>query len=217
MRPTYHLVPADTWAARDPSTLYAAPSLAAEGFIHCTDGAAAMVATANRHYRADPRSFVVLTVDLDATGSPWRFDDQPEIYPHVYGMIAPAAILGAQPIPRAADGTFESFAAGDIPAGVRVETIYIVEATYGPDAARLRPTARPEHLGHIGELLRSGRLIEAGGYLDLSTAVLLVEAATEDEALDMFRDDVYLRTGVWTDLRARPYGRVIAESEIRTG
>ena len=45
--------------------LVRAPSLEAESFIHCTDGAAAMIATANRHYREDPRPFVVLTIDLD--------------------------------------------------------------------------------------------------------------------------------------------------------
>ena len=33
-------------------------SLADEGFIHCTDGAEALVATANRHYRDDPRDFL---------------------------------------------------------------------------------------------------------------------------------------------------------------
>jgi uncharacterized protein (DUF952 family)/uncharacterized protein YciI len=210
VRPTYHLVPAETWAARDPSSAYAAPSLAAEGFIHCTDGAAAMVDTANRHYRQDPRAFLVLTVDLDATGSPWRFDDQAGLYPHVYGMIEPTAVIRAQPIPRADDGTFAAFGV-DVPAGVRVETIYVVEATYGPEAERLRPAARPEHLGHVAELLRSGVLIEAGGYLDFSSALLLVRSSSEEEALDLFRDDVYIRTGVWTDLRARALGRVIAE------
>lgn len=210
MRPTYHLVPAETWAARDPASAYSAPSLAAEGFIHCTDGDAAMVDTANRHYRNDPRSFLVLTVDLDSSGSPWRFDDQAGLYPHIYGMIVPAAVLRVQPIPRAADGTFEAFG-GDLPAGVRVETIYVVEATYGPDAEQLRPGARPEHLAHIGELLRSGQVIEAGGYLDFSSALLLVQAASEEEALDLFRDDVYIRTGVWTDLHARALGRVIVK------
>jgi uncharacterized protein (DUF952 family)/uncharacterized protein YciI len=210
VRLTYHLVPAETWAARDPSSAYAAPSLAAEGFIHCTDGAAAMVDTANRHYRDDPRAFLVLTVDLDATGSPWQFDDQAGLYPHIYGMIEPAAVIRAQPIPRVDDGTFAAFG-GDVPAGVRVETIYVVEATYGPDAERLRPAARPEHLGHIAELLRSGVLIEAGGYLDFSSALLLARASSEEEALDLFRDDVYIRTGVWTDLRARGLVRVIAE------
>ncbi len=75
MRPTYHLVPAADWAASDPSIPYAAASLADEGFIHCTDGDDELLATANRHYRDDERAFLVLTVDLDAAGSPWRIDD----------------------------------------------------------------------------------------------------------------------------------------------
>jgi uncharacterized protein (DUF952 family)/uncharacterized protein YciI len=211
MRPTYHLVPADEWAARTPAAAYAAPSLPSEGFIHCTDGAAAMVDTANRHYRSDPRPFLVLTIDLDATGSPWRFDDRSGIYPHIYGPIAPPAILREQAIPRGDDGTFLVFAGGDVPAGIRLETIYVVQATYGPDAPKLRPAARPEHLAHIGDLLRSGQLIEAGGYLDFSEALLLVRASSEVDALDLFRDDAYIRAGVWTDLRARPFGRVIAD------
>jgi uncharacterized protein (DUF952 family)/uncharacterized protein YciI len=205
------MIALEDWAARDPGAPFATPSLAREGFIHSTEGAQAIVDTGNRHYRHDPRPYVLLTVDLDATGSPWRFDDDNGIYPHIYGSILPAAILREQPFPRAADGTFLVVPASDVPAGVQVETIYVVEATYGPAAARLRPTARPEHLAHIGELLRSGKLIEAGGYLDLTTAVLLVNAASEEEALDVFRDDVYIRTGVWTALRARPFGRVIAE------
>ena len=109
MRQTYHLMPAAAWAGRDPAAPVESPSLAANGFIHCTDGAEAMVATANRHYRETPGSFVVLTIDLDSAGSPWRFDDQSGIYPHIYGPIAPAAVLAAQPMPRAADGTFLSF------------------------------------------------------------------------------------------------------------
>ena len=159
------------------------PSLAAEGFIHCTDGAAAMVDTANRHYRADPRPFLVLTVDLDATGSPWRFDDQAGIYPHIYGTIAPGGGPSRPADPASRRRDIPGLCGGDIPAGVRVETIYVVEATYGPEAERLRPAARPEHLGHIGELLRSGVLIEAGGYLDFSSALLLVHAASEERGV----------------------------------
>jgi uncharacterized protein (DUF952 family)/uncharacterized protein YciI len=213
MRQTYHLTPAVAWAGRDPTAPIESTSLATEGFIHCTDGAEAMVATANRHYRETPGSFVVLTIDLDATGSPWRFDDQAGIYPHVYGSIAPAAVLAVQPIPRAADGTFLAFTGSGVPAGVKVETIYVVEATYGPAAAELRPFSRPEHLGHLADLIRAGDVIEAGGYLDFSSAILLVRADSEAAALEMFRDDVYIRTGVWTELRARAYGRVVAERD----
>jgi len=109
VRPTFHIVPASTWAASGAGVPYAPASLATEGFIHCTDGVAAMVATANRFYAADPRAFIVLTVDLDALEVPWRYDEPGSPYPHVYGPIDRAAILEARPFPRAPDGRFVPF------------------------------------------------------------------------------------------------------------
>jgi uncharacterized protein (DUF952 family) len=109
MRPTLHIVAADSWKAYDATPTdpaYRHPSLESEGFIHCTDGDEAMAATANRHYRDDPRAFVVLTVDLDRAGSEWRFDEPDVPYPHVYGPIAREAIVEVRPMPRAADGSF---------------------------------------------------------------------------------------------------------------
>ena len=109
MRPTYHLVSVESWIGSDLGGPYAAASLAVEGFVHCTDGMTEMVATANRHYRDDPRRFLVLTVDLDAAGSPWRVKDEGGIYPHVFGPIERAAILRVVEAPRAADGEFLPF------------------------------------------------------------------------------------------------------------
>jgi uncharacterized protein (DUF952 family) len=107
--PTYHLTTAAWWSAADPAGPLTAPSLAEEGFIHCTTGAAEMVATANRHYRDDPRPFVVLTLDLDRISSPVRTEDSRGIYPHVFGPIDRAAIVAVRPMPRASDGTFLRF------------------------------------------------------------------------------------------------------------
>ena len=99
----------ERWEARDPKAPYAAPSLATDGFIHCTDGETAMVATANKFYRADPGEYLVLTVDLDATGSPWRIDEPDKPYPHIYGPIAPRAVLAVRPFRRTVDGEFSGF------------------------------------------------------------------------------------------------------------
>jgi uncharacterized protein (DUF952 family) len=112
-RLTYHLTPVDWWEGVPANEPLTAPSLEAEGFIHCTDGAEATVATANRHYRDDPRPFVVLTVDLDRITSPWRIDDPAGIYPHVFGPIDRPAILGVVPAPRDADGRFVAFSRAD--------------------------------------------------------------------------------------------------------
>ena len=79
--------------------------------MHCTDGDEAMVAVANRFYREDPRTFLLLTLDLERTGSPWRFDDPTGIYPHVYGPIDPACVLEVRRMLRDADGTFTGIGA----------------------------------------------------------------------------------------------------------
>ncbi len=111
MRPTLHLVPEATWLTRDPSAPYTPAMYAVDGFIHCTDGDDAMVKTANRFYRSDPRPFLALTVDLDATTSPWRIDDPGTPYPHVYGPIDPAAVVAVRRFVRDANGTFTEIVA----------------------------------------------------------------------------------------------------------
>jgi uncharacterized protein (DUF952 family) len=90
---------------------YEAASLASEGFIHCTDGVDALGATFGRYYAADPRSFVALTVDLDALDVPWRYDVADSPYPHIYGAIPRAAIVDIQPVRRSAAGQFEGLGA----------------------------------------------------------------------------------------------------------
>lgn len=105
-RATFHLVPSEVWAAIDPAQPYAAASLASEGFIHCTDGRDALIATADRHFSGDPRDYLVLTVDLSRVASPWRIDDAARIYPHVYGPIDRSAIVSRAPMQRDATGRF---------------------------------------------------------------------------------------------------------------
>ena len=97
-----------------------------------------------------------------------------------------------------------------IPEGVTVETVFVVEISYTADAAEKRPAVRPEHLVRLTRLMAEDRIVEAGGYLDFSSAMLMVRASSESEAVALIRDDVYLREGVWLDdARARPFGRVV--------
>jgi len=107
-RPTLHLVPEAVWEAHDPAAPYVPAAYAEDGFVHCTDGDDAMVAVANRFYRDDPRSFLLLTLDLDRTGSAWRFDDAERRYPHVYGSIAPASVLEVRGMLRDPSGRFQA-------------------------------------------------------------------------------------------------------------
>jgi uncharacterized protein (DUF952 family) len=108
-RTSFHLTPRAWWEAADPSEPLGAPSLESEGFIHCTNGEAEMVATANRHYAADPAEFVILTIDLDRITSRWSIDDPGRIYPHLFGPIDRVAIVAVVSAPRDAGRRFLPF------------------------------------------------------------------------------------------------------------
>lgn len=98
----------------------------------------------------------------------------------------------------------------DVPAGAVIEPMWFVEATYAPDGAETRVPFRAEHLARILALKAAGVFVEVGAFSDVSASVVLVRAETEAEALAIVSDDVYLRNGVWVEVRARPFGRVTA-------
>lgn len=106
MRLTYHLVAAEDWPDIASVEAYEPASVAAEGFIHCTDGLDAVIETANRYYRGDPRPYLLVSVDLDAVRAPWRYDDAEQRYPHIYGALNLDAVVGTEPCRRELDGTF---------------------------------------------------------------------------------------------------------------
>ncbi len=100
----------------------------------------------------------------------------------------------------------------DIPAGVKIESVFLVEARYTPDAADKRPAVRAQHLANVVRLREEGTIIEAGAYSDgLTSSLLLVRASDAAAALAIARQDVYVKAGVWGDISARPFGRVVAE------
>ena len=92
---------------------------------------------------------------------------------------------------------------------VAIEPIWLVEATYAPDAAETRVPFRARHLARLIELEEAGIVIEAGAFADVSASIILLRAADEAAALELCRDDVYTRNGVWVEIRARPFGRVV--------
>jgi uncharacterized protein YciI len=99
----------------------------------------------------------------------------------------------------------------DHPPNAAIEAVWLVEATYAPDAAESRVPFRAEHLAGVAANLASGRFIEVGAFLDVSASIVLVRAESEEDALATVAGDVYLRNGVWVELRARPFGRVVLD------
>lgn len=104
---------------------------------------------------------------------------------------------------------------GELPADVAIEIVHLIEATYAPDAARLRAPHRAEHIARVAALRDAGIVVAAGAFTDVSASVLIVRAPDAEAALAMARDDVYWRNGVWVDLRCRPFGLVVRPAEGR--
>jgi uncharacterized protein YciI len=100
---------------------------------------------------------------------------------------------------------------------VALEQIFVIEATYAPDAAETRKPFRAEHLARAAALRDAGTIIEVGAFADMSGSMLLVRAASEEEATALAREDVYMKNGVWVELRVRRFGRVVRPSELPAG
>ena len=107
--------------------------------------------------------------------------------------------------------------AGEIPEGIAIEPIWVVEAFLGPDAAERRGLFRAEHLARLAGLRDAGTVIETGAFADMSASLLLVRVATEAEALALAQADVYFRAGVWTSFRIRALGRVVRKAGPAAG
>jgi uncharacterized protein (DUF952 family) len=103
---TYHLIAQHEWEALDPAADYAPESLAREGFIHNTDGAQELAATANRFFRDRTEPYVVLVIERARVRAPIRYDDPRRVYSHIYGPLNRDAVVRVLPMPRALDGTF---------------------------------------------------------------------------------------------------------------
>jgi len=97
----------------------------------------------------------------------------------------------------------------DMPTDMRIEPVWLIEATYAPDAAETRVPLRARHLARLGELKDAGVVIEAGAFMDVSATIMIVRAPDEAAALDIARGDIYMANGVWVEIRARPFGRAV--------
>ena len=89
-----------------------------------------------------------------------------------------------------------------------LEPVWLVEAKYVANAAEVRVPYRPTHLANLLEQKQTGVVLEAGAYADASASVIMLRAGSEEDALEICRNDVYWQNGVWVELRARAFLRV---------
>ena len=110
----YHIVARDDWLEAEADGAYRPPSLDAQGFVHCSTRDQ-VVETANRFYHGQD-GLVLLCIEVSRLRPPLRYEApampghtvagaQP-LFPHLYGALDPAAVVGVLPFPSRADGTF---------------------------------------------------------------------------------------------------------------
>jgi uncharacterized protein (DUF952 family) len=103
---TYHLTPLDVWNAQSSGAFYEPEAYAREGFIHCTDGEYRVIEVGNRYYTGDERGYCLLSVDRSRVKSPVIYEDEEQVYPHIYGPLGTDAVVEVRRMLRAEDGSF---------------------------------------------------------------------------------------------------------------
>jgi uncharacterized protein (DUF952 family) len=107
----FHIATAADWerARREGaySTSTVGQTLEDVGFLHAAHRPQ-VAGVFDRYYREMGQPLVLLTIDTDRLGVPWREDEVGnETFPHIYGPLSPRAVVGVQPLDRR--GGTESF------------------------------------------------------------------------------------------------------------
>ena len=112
MSPVYHLTTGAEWEASRSTPEHRAPSLAEEGFIHCSQDREQMLRVANRLFSGQG-DLIALEVDTDRLTAPLVREPSRsgEIYPHIYGPLNTDAVVGV--LALAADTTGQFVVAGE--------------------------------------------------------------------------------------------------------
>ncbi|MFD8025329.1 DUF952 domain-containing protein [Streptomyces lavendulae] len=100
----FHIVPLADWSAA-PELPYAPPSLAAEGFVHCSADRPTVLAIVEAHYRNAPGTLLAVELDEAAlTAEVRREPGSDGRYPHVYGPLNRDAVVRVWEVVRVPDG-----------------------------------------------------------------------------------------------------------------
>ena len=107
MKAIYHITKIEDWEKAKQSGVYAAPSLAKEGFIHCSL-AHQIPPVANFNFKGQ-QGLVLLEIDQSKLLHTVTFEDlygEEKEYPHLYGPLNVEAVTRVADFPPQADGTF---------------------------------------------------------------------------------------------------------------
>jgi uncharacterized protein (DUF952 family) len=96
----YHITTVEEWVAAKASGSYTAPSLASEGFIHCSKDERQTTGVLQRYF-SGKTGLVKLIIDTDNLKSELHYELAPSVgeeFPHIYGPLNTDAIIGVETV-----------------------------------------------------------------------------------------------------------------------
>src|SRR5688500_18510477 len=103
----FHITNRDEWERAKQTGTYHPPSLASEGFIHCSTSDQ-VIQTANRLFQGQT-GLVLLEIDTDRVGAEIKYETcegGQEVFPHIYGSLDPGSVVHVSEFMPKEDGTF---------------------------------------------------------------------------------------------------------------
>lgn len=103
----FHITKRDDWERARREGSYQAPSLASEGFIHCSTRDQ-VIQTANRLFRGQS-ALVLLEIDTDQVGAEIKYENcegGQENFPHIYGPLNLISVVRVMALEPGEDGSF---------------------------------------------------------------------------------------------------------------
>src|SRR5215212_4327082 len=107
MATIFHITERGEWERAEPAGVYRTPSLASEGFIHCSTGEQ-VIRTADRLFHGQA-GLVLLEIDTRRVEAEIRYENcegGQEEFPHVYGALNPDAVVRVLAFEPGEDGSF---------------------------------------------------------------------------------------------------------------
>jgi uncharacterized protein (DUF952 family) len=107
METIFHITKRVEWERAQMEGVYRTPTLASEGFIHCS-GSDQVIRTANTLFRGQT-GLVLLEIDTRQVGAEIRHENcegGQELFPHIYGALNLDSVVRVLALEPGEDGSF---------------------------------------------------------------------------------------------------------------
>jgi uncharacterized protein len=89
--------------------------------------------------------------------------------------------------------------------------LFVIIGHDGPNGAALRPKIRVAHLDNLRPFVNQGKIRIAGPFTDGTGSLIVLDAASEADAMAFANNDPYTIGGVFERVEVKPFRQVFPE------